>query len=484
MVYNVYEVICMLIGRKDEVKILNRLYDSDQSEFVAVYGRRRVGKTYLVNEVFSDRITFSHTGLSNAALDKNFIKHQLNEFYNSLLRYGMKPCSKPKTWFDAFLLLELFLQEKSDGSRQVVFLDELPWMDTPKSNFMAAFEGFWNSWAYARGNVMLIVSGSSTSWITNKLINNYGGLYNRLTYQMKLSPFNLSNCEELCKSLGINFSRYDIVQNYMILGGIPYYLRYLKPELSLSQNIDNLFFNDKAIFKNEFKSLFSSTFTNPDVMMKIVGLLSKKGIGFSREEIVKELKMTDGGRLSEYLEALVDSDFIRGYIPFGGENKMHYQLIDPFCFFYLKFVAGKQKNLDDFWTSNLENQSVVAWRGFAFERVCFNHIREIKRKLGIESVLSTQSSFQYHYGETGSQIDMIIDRKDGVVSICEMKFLKDDLSVNNELFRSVLSRADAVGKIIPKYKSTRNVLITTFGIKRNSYSDVFVDVVTIDDLFS
>lgn len=257
-----------MIGRNKEITILNRLYDSKKSQFVAIYGRRRVGKTYLVNEVFEGRITFHHAGLSPIETDddksESPLRKQLKHFYNSLIFQGMKKSKCPDNWLDAFLMLEMFLQSKDDGSRQVIFIDELPWLDTPKSGFITAFEGFWNTWACSRKNVMLIVCGSATSWMTDKLINNHGGLYNRLTCELKLSPFTLAECEELFHSENIRLSRYDIVQSYMITGGIPYYLSYFQSGLSLAQNIDALFFEKNAPLHGEFKRLFSAIFNNSE----------------------------------------------------------------------------------------------------------------------------------------------------------------------------------------------------------------------------
>ena len=204
-----------MIGRKKEIEELNRIYDRDSSELVAIYGRRRIGKTYLVNETFKDRITFRHTGLSPVGLENaGALKAQLNHFYISLQLHGLKARKRPKDWMEAFFLLEKLLTEKDDGGRQLIFLDELPWMDTARSGFISAFEAFWNGWCSSRKNIMVVVCGSASSWIQDKLINNYGGLYNRVTYVMKLSPFTLQECEDYYLSQNISFSRYDIVQTW------------------------------------------------------------------------------------------------------------------------------------------------------------------------------------------------------------------------------------------------------------------------------
>ena len=279
-----------MIGRNAETKILNNLYNSGRAELVAVYGRRRVGKTFLVDETFLDRITFRHAGLSPAEEDtKGLLQTQLNHFYKSLIIHGMEPCDKPTNWLDAFFLLETYLQQKDDGTRQLVFLDELPWLDSPRSGFIQAFEGFWNTWGCHRKNLMVIVCGSANSWIQDQLINNQGGLYGRLNYELKLSPFNLFECEQFYQSRNIHFSRYDMVQSYMIFGGIPYYLGYIDNSLSLAQNIDRLFFARQGILKNEFDRLFNSVFTSPEAVKSIVKLLYTRNAGYTRKEIIDKL---------------------------------------------------------------------------------------------------------------------------------------------------------------------------------------------------
>ena len=250
-----------MIGREKEVKELNKLYDRNRAELVAVYGRRRVGKTYLIDETFAGRITFRHAGLSPADEDaKGLLRAQLDHFYNSLLLFGMEKSKKPDNWLDAFLLLEQFLQKTDNGSRQLVFLDELPWLDTPRSGFIRAFEGFWNNWGCHRKNLMVVVCGSANSWMMNSLINNHGGLYNRVTYEIKLAPFTLHECEAFFQANNIRLSRYDIAQSYMIFGGIPYYLGYFDGEYSLAQNVDRMIFARNAKLKDEYDRLYQDDF--------------------------------------------------------------------------------------------------------------------------------------------------------------------------------------------------------------------------------
>ena len=278
------EVTRKMVGREKEKRELDKLYASNQAELVAIYGRRRIGKTYLVDEVLQDKITFRHAGLSPLEEDaKGLLRAQLDHFYNSLKLYGMEEEGRPDNWLDAFFMLEKLLQSIDNGTRQVVFLDELPWLDTPRSGFIRAFEGFWNTWGCHRKNLMVIICGSANSWMLNELINNHGGLYGRVTREIKLSPFTLSECEEFYKSKNVPFSRYDIVQSYMIFGGVPYYMGYMDEELSLAQNIDKVFFDNDANLKLEYDRLFESVFKRPDIIKSIVELLYKKNMGYTFE---------------------------------------------------------------------------------------------------------------------------------------------------------------------------------------------------------
>lgn len=473
----------MMVGRKKETEELNDLYNSKKAELVAVYGRRRVGKTYLVDETFKGRITFRHAGLSPADSGKGMLKAQLEHFFYSLKLHGAVISKAPSNWLEAFFMLEKFLEKADNGDRQVVFLDELPWMDTPRSGFITAFEGFWNTWGCHRDNLMVIVCGSANSWILDRLVNSHGGLYNRVTYEIKLSPFTLRECEQYYSSRNIKMSRYDIVQSYMILGGVPYYLGYIQKGKSLAQNIDSLFFEKQARLREEYNRLFASVFSSPDTVKKIVTTLYSRNAGYTRSEIVEKTGIEDGGNLSRNLNALIASDFVTKYIPFGRGQREHYKLIDPFCLFYLHFVDGRKNDDTSFWTDNLSSQKIVSWRGFAFENTCFNHINSIKRALGIGNVITNHSAWSKNNDGDGTQIDLLIERKDNVVNMCEIKYYGSTFAVNKDYYKKLLSRMEVLSKEIPHRATVRSTLITTFGLEYNEYSGAFDDVITLDELF-
>ena len=478
-----------IIGREKEIRELHDLYNSGNAEFIAIYGRRRVGKTFLVDEALKGKITFRHAGLSpvDEQNRKNNLKAQLTHFFFSLQMQGMKGGKCPSSWMEAFYMLEQLLEKKSkDNKRQVVFIDELPWLDTPRSGFMTAFEGFWNTWGCHRDNLMLVVCGSASSWMLDNLINNHGGLYGRTTYEIKLHPFTLTECEEYFRGKGIRLSHYDIVQSYMIVGGIPYYLGYMKKGLSLAQNIDQLFFADGAKLHDEYDRLFASVFSNPEQMKRIVQLLAGRRLGFTRKDILSKTGLDDCGPSTRMLKALEMSDFIRPYVPFGKSlREVYYKLIDPFCLFYLKFVHTRKEMDPEFWMHNVTSASINSWRGFAFEEICFNHVDKIKKALNILGVSSRQSGWAVIGDDDteGGQIDLLIERKDNVVNMCEMKFYSELITISKAYHAKLVHRQNLLMKNLSRKTVVLPVLVTTEGLAYNEYSGIFQNVVIIDDLF-
>ena len=326
----------MLIGRKEEIAKLRRAYDSDQSEFIAVYGRRRIGKTYLIRNFFEDKFTFQYSGIFKAGN-----KQQLKVFYQSLIEQGLEPTEEaPKDWFDAFFMLQHLIM-KSDASRKVIFLDELPWMDARNSRFIPAFEHFWNGWASTRKDIILVICGSATSWIINKIFRNKGGLYNRVTYKLKLQQFSLRECEELAVSLKLPFNRNMILEGYMALGGIPYYWTKLNPNHSIGRNINDLFLKADRELHDEFNYIYASMFNSPEKYIKVVESLSGKKSGLTRDEIISKGKLESNGQLSRILEDLIECGFVRKYCHTDKRLKNAiYQLVDCYTLFYYQFIRG------------------------------------------------------------------------------------------------------------------------------------------------
>ncbi len=476
----------MIVGRRKEMENLRGSYSSDDAEFVALCGRRGVGKTYLVSELFEGKTTFSHVGISPvdpSVTGKSRMKVQLNHFYASLVSQGMAESGPPGDWLQAFRMLESLLQSKADGSRQLVFLDEIQWMDTPRSQFITGLESFWNGWVSLGHPIMLIVCGSSTSWIFNKLIDNCGGLYGRVTSLMCLSSFDLAETEEFLRSNGVGFSRYDIARTYMALGGIPYHLKQIDRGMSVERNLERLFFDRKAPLGSEFDALFQSAFSSPGPMETIVRALGRTRMGLTRQEIIEETRIPDGGVLTSYLDSLMKEDLVARYTPFGeGRRGSRYRLIDPFCRFYLHFVDQGRSGGDN---PVLSDAVLASWMGSSFEDVCLEHIGQIKQALGIAGVSTRESPWYERDDEccSGTQICTIIERKDRVVDVCEAEFVSGEFVVDKSRHLSLVRRKELIGEVVSKRTAVRNVLICTDGLEKNEYRWDFAALVTLDDLF-
>lgn len=470
-----------MIGRKEECEILNACLNSSKAEFIAVFGRRRVGKTYLVKEFFNENFSFYATGVQDVTT-----RQQLRLFNESLVKYGDSTKSIPKDWFEAFSRLQKLLQSDSvqkdyKTGKKVIFLDELPWMSTAKSNFKSALDYFWNSWASSQKDLLLIICGSATSWIINNIIMGTGGFYNRITRQIHLMPFDLNECEQLLSSNRMVMTKRQIVETYMIFGGIPYYLNYLRPQYSLAQNIDMLFFSENAPLKYEFAQLFKSLFKNASNYINIIRELSKRKSGFTRNELLKNSKLPEGKELTKCLSELEQCGFIRKYNDFSKKtNGGYFQLIDSLCLFHLTFLESKKIGS---WLDFTGTPAYFAWAGLAFERVCFQHIKQIKSALGISGVSSKETAWSSKNTTTGAQIDLLIDRKDDVINVCEIKFSQDEFTIDSEYEKNLIHKIEIFRNETKTKKALWLTMITFSGLKHNQYKNIVMSELTGEDLF-
>ena len=466
-----------IIGRKSEQEVLRGLLESDESQFVALFGRRRVGKTFLIREFFRDIFAFHVTGAPNVS-----ISEQLLIFSTALSRYGLKGDRRPQNWFEAFGMLSELLESLAGPSKKVIFIDEMPWMDSRRSRFVPALEHFWNSWAASRNDIILIACGSATSWMMKKILRNTGGLYNRVTMRMRLEPFTLSECEEYYTSKGMELSRYQILESYMILGGVPYYLSLMKPRLTLAQNIDNLFFAPSALLEGEYPILFEALFSNAGAHRKVIEALSSLKKGMTRSDLLAATKLSDGGSITRALEDLELCGFIRKYKGFSRKSRdVMYQLIDPFLLYHHTFIT--QNNDARFWEKYSISPGHAGWSGYAFELVCLLHVDKIKTCLGADYVVANVASWHSSSTKPGAQIDLVIDRSDGIVDLCEMKYLNDDYHMEATDSEGLRRKKTAFARETKTRKKLRLVLVTTYGLIRNKHSDQVQAVVTMDALF-
>lgn len=464
-----------MIGRSTELIELQRIYNSPESEFVMVYGRRRVGKTYLVREFFKNDFVFYCTGIADGTKEE-----ELMNFYNEVRIRDEKTANEvPKTWMQAFDMLYR-LVEKSSAKRKVIFLDEVPWMYTQKSDFLKALEHIWNARFSARKDIVLVICGSAASWMVKKIVKSKGGLHNRISLKLKLRPFNLKETKEYMKSLGIHWDNKTIAECYMAMGGIPYYIRLLDKSLSLAQNIDRLFFRENAVLEDEFKNLYASLFRDSKDYEKIVEILSRKKSGYTRDEIIATGKFTNGGGVSEKLEDLVQCDFIRKYNAIG-EVRSVYQLCDFFTLFYFQFIKKGRTYDTDTWMHLSGRPAMNTWKGLAFERLCLAHLPQMKQVLGISGV-STNS---YSYYSKTAQIDLVIERGDRVITVCEMKYYDGPLSISRDYADKLRNKIDAVKSAVKKRFTYYLVMVSVDGIRQNEYSSSLVQQeIRLDSLFA
>ncbi len=473
-----------IIGRVSEIQKLNKILGSTESEFLAVYGRRRVGKTYLIRQHFKSQIVFDFTGAKEASKAE-----QLNNFFAVYLTQtqGKKETKVPESWFEAFRYLANYLITlKTPKTKHVVFIDEMPWIDTPRSEFVSALEYFWNQHASKLENILLIACGSASSWIRKNLIAARGGLYNRVTQRIKLSAFNLNETELFLKSKGIKLPHYQILELYMAMGGIPFYLNEATPGQSATQIINTACFSNLGLLYDEYAQLYYAIFKNAENHVSIIETLAAQPQGLSRTEIATITKITEGS-LSRALEELLESDFVVLIPPFQNKKKEAvYKLIDFYSLFYLKFIAPQKPTAVNSWEVLSQQNNYVAWSGYAYENVCLMHTAQIKKALGISSVQTQQSAWRFRGDNTypGAQIDLLIDRADQCINLCEAKFTKENFVITKDYAEKLRIKKAVFKHTTDSKKALFTTLLTTYpALKNQYYQEEVVNEVNMDKLF-
>lgn len=471
-----------IVGRAEEIAQLQSIAQEDRSAFVAVYGRRRVGKTFLIRSFYDGRFAFQLTGIAHVETS-----NQLTNFHVSLLRDFPEFEDNPvaKDWFQAFQQLIKALESMSQSGKKVLFFDELPWLDTPDALFIPALEHFWNSWASTRNDIVLIVCGSAASWMINELINNTGGLYNRVTHQMQLEPFTLAECEAYFKAKSVGFDRYQLLQLYMVFGGIPFYLDFIDSRKSATQNINDLCFKPKGKLRNEFQKLYASLFKKADKHIAVIEALATKAMGLERDQLLKIAKLPNGGNTTNVLRELEESHFIRKYKTFGkSKNNAVYQLTDFYSLFYLRFMKDNSPFDEDFWITGIDSPEIRAWSGYAFEQICLLHLPQIKKALGISSVQTQTSAWTGQRDTEKAQVDLVIDRRDQVINLCEMKFSIKSFTIDKAYAETLRKKIGLFKDLTQTPKALWLTFITANGLTPNTFAQSLVhQSLTMDDLF-
>ncbi|MBQ8162374.1 MAG: ATP-binding protein [Clostridia bacterium] len=471
----------ILVGREYEKQVLEDCLSSGRPEFAVLYGRLRVGKTYLIRQFFSERFSFYATGLTGTSN-----REKLKVFHRQLREQGDENKEAPEDWFEAFSRLKALLCRESvyrepTSNKKVVFLDELPWMDSGKSDFLPALDFFWNSWGSTQPDILLMVCGSAASWIISNILQNTGGLYNRMTRIIHLRPFSLGECEEFMRVNHLEMSRRQIIESYMVFGGIPYYLNFLSPRLNLAQNVEELCMKRTGQLHDEFRILLSSLFLHHEKHAAVLNALSKSGKGMTRADLEKMKAIGGGAQLTKVLLELEQCDFIRKYYAYGKKgNGMIYQLVDPFTLFCYQFM---NEHPISSWISYTASPAYNAWSGFAFEMVCLHHVAQIKDALGIRGIESQDYSWRSSKQKDGAQIDLLIDRKDDVINLCEAKFTTEPFEIDLACERNLIHKRDLFRQETDSPKSLFITLISASGLKKNMHSACVQNTISGDDLF-
>jgi predicted AAA+ superfamily ATPase len=459
------------IGRTAEIKILTDVLDSRQAALIAVYGRRRVGKTYLIRSVYEKQLVFELTGIHGVS-DVRQLENFMEAIQTAFHLNPALPIAPPQHWLQAFRYLIHLLEANPSDAKRVLFLDEFPWLDHKKSDFLASFDHFWNHWASKQRNLILVICGSSASWMIQNIVRNKGGLHNRITQKIRLQPFTLYETQLFLQSNRVNLSQYDILQLYMVTGGIPHYLNNIQAGESASQAIDRLCFAKDGWLLKEFYDLYPALFGKADKHIAIIRCLSHKLSGLTRTEIMESCQFKSGGTLSKVLEALEESSFITAYLPFGKSSKEAiFKLTDEYSLFYLKFMENSKSVGAGTWQSKMAAQSWKSWSGFAFENICLKHVPQIKKMLGISGVYTEQSAWRYlpKAGEMGVQIDLLLDRHDNCMNLVEIKFYNAVFTIDKAYAGNLMNKRQVFMEKTGTKKTIFMTLLTTFGAKTNEH---------------
>jgi AAA+ ATPase superfamily predicted ATPase len=464
-----------IFGRDRELSLFEQIEENSMSEFVAVYGRRRIGKTYLVHEYFKNhKFFFEFIGTKNSPA-----KIQIKNFYREIKRkWNSKVSEEPRDWSEALsLLVDLIEMQsvKKTDEKKIIFFDELPWLASKKSGFIEALEYLWNSFLSKRADVILVVCGSSANWMISQIVNNKGGLHNRLTRPpIAMMPFTLRETQRYLKTKAIDVNPQQIAEFYMVTGGVAYYLNQIQRGETSAQFINRTFFMIAGELRNEFERLFQSLFDHFEIHVKIVKCLAQHPFGLSQKDLIEYLGINSGGTFTKILTELEKSDFIRFTPQLGNKRKEGiYRLIDEYTLFYLTWIQPLARTFQDriYWQKQVGKPRYNSWLGYAFENLCFKHSEELVSALGI-SGLTTQI---YGYRTPKVQIDLVIERSDKALNLCEMKYTGEPYEMSASEVEKLKTRKTGALANIKRNVQVFITLVTLFPAKKNKYYLSIID---------
>ena len=467
-----------MIGRTYEADRLEESLKSQKSELIAVYGRRRVGKTYLIRNVYEKHIRFEVTGLYGGNQDK-----QLDIFFDELKRVSnkVKKDDRPQDWKHAFELLKTYISSLRSKSKKVIFIDEMPWLDTHKSDFRMYFGQFWNTYCEKRNDIIVVLCGSAASYMVQNVISNEGSLHARLTYRLQIKPFTLAETKEFLKSKNINWGHYNILHLYIAIGGVPHYLNKVRKGESVVQTVQRLCFDSNGDLIDEFTEIFESLFSNSSSHISIVRALGSLGKGITRGELIKKSKHAGGGAFTRAINELIASGFVSKYPAYDKKvRKTLYRLSDEYSKFYLKYIEPNRNQGENFWKTMFQQQSYISWAGFNFETICLKHVTQIKKALKIQGIHSINSSWS---GE-GAQIDLVIKRADTWINLCEMKFYSAPFKIGKNELKSLRNKILKFKEDTGTKDAVVLTMITTYGVVEDeNFHEIVENAFEMDILF-
>lgn len=467
-----------MVGRNYEINRLLNSLKSNDSELIAVYGRRRVGKTFLIRNIYKEHIKFEVSGLYQGEKEQ-----QLDIFFDELKKVSLRFLEedRPESWKDAFELLKKYINGLRGKEKKVIFIDEMPWLDTHKSDFRMYFGHFWNTYCEKRNDLIVVICGSAASNMVQNVISNQGSLHARLTYKLHIKPFTLYETKAFLESKNIHWGHFHILHLYIAIGGIPHYLNKIQKGESVVQTIQRLCFDANGDLVNEFEEIFESLFTHSSSHISMVRALAQTNKGLTREKLIIQSNLHTGGSFTQALEELIASGFVSKYAALNKKSKNTlYRLSDEYSRFYLKYIEQNKNQGANFWKTLFQSQSYLSWAGFNFETICLKHIHQIKKALKIEGIHSVNSSWT----SKGAQIDLVIKRDDHWINLCEMKFHSSEYTIEKSELENLRNKI-ALFKSETRTKDIVAItIITTFGITQNAnFHEIVENSFTMDVLF-
>lgn len=471
-----------MVGRVQERRCLDRCDGSDKSELVCVYGRRRVGKTFLVEQTLGPFFAFHVVGSKDAATSS-----QLREFGLELTDRGDPNPNPPADWREAFNRLYKVITApdapRSPHGKAVVFIDEFPWFAKQRSDFLSAFSTFWNRRSTTGQKLLVVICGSATSWVIEHVLESAGDMAARVTESIFLKPFALAETKEYFDSRGFGWDERSLIETQMVFGGLPYFFSLMSPHQSLAQSIDRLCLRPRAQLRDETMILLESTMRRSRLYVELFALLAQHRYGVPKAEAMRLL----GHSTNQFIKATAEAvkcGYVHEYKNLSKpQNPKYLMLVDPFILFHYRLIEPAHGDSPRSWADFVADQErYTAWRGNAFEIVCLQHVRQLKSALGIGGVLTKEYPWASARKAGGAQVDLVIERADRIVNLCEMKFTDAPYELTSAVEQELVRKREVFREETGTRLALKTVLVSAQGTAGYHDSQI-AQIITADDLF-